>query len=61
MFSKDLKCLVNCCEADCWMNLLDFIVDSLRGRVISALECKSADRDPLSSSLVSFLSESFDY
>jgi len=43
------------------MNILDVIVDSLRGRMISALECKSADRDPLSGGLVSFLSESFDY
>lgn len=61
MFRKDLKCLVDCCEADCWMNLLDFALDSLRGRMISAMKGKSTDRYPLRSSLVSFLSESFDY
>jgi hypothetical protein len=61
VFRQDLKRLVDCGETDCWMNLPDFTVDSLCGRMISTMESKSTDCYPLSSSLVSVLSESFDY
>jgi hypothetical protein len=61
VFRQDLKCLVDRGKTDCRMNLPDFTVDSLRGRMFSAMEGKSTDCYPLGSSLVSVLSESFDY
>ena len=61
VFRQDLKCLVDCGKTDCRMHLSDFVVDSLRGRMFSVMEGKSTDCYPLGSSLVSVLSESFDY
>jgi hypothetical protein len=61
VFRKDLKRFVDCRETDGRMNLLDFVVDSLCGGMISTLECKSADRYSLWSGFISVLSENFDY
>jgi len=61
VFRQNLKCLVDCCKTDSWMNSPYFIVDSLRARMVSAMEGKSTNSYPLRSGLVSFLSESFDY
>jgi hypothetical protein len=61
VFRQDLKGLVDRGKTDCRMHFPDFTVNSLCGRMISAMEGKSADCYPLGSGLVSVLSESFDY
>jgi len=60
-FFENFKGFVNCCKADCRMDLPNFIVDSLHGWMFSAMECKSTNRYSLWSSFVSFLAESIDY
>jgi hypothetical protein len=61
LFRQDLKSFVDGGKTDCWVNILDFSVYLLRVRMISAIKCKSANRYPLRSSLVSFFAESADY
>jgi hypothetical protein len=60
-FRQNSKCFVDCGKTDCWMNFLDFIVDSPRTRMISAVKHESTDRYPLRSGLVPLVTQSFDY
>jgi hypothetical protein len=58
---QDLKRLVHCCKADCWMNLFDFFIDSLHTRMFSTRESKPANRYPLRGSLVSLPAKRLNY